>query len=201
MFKIDPAELRVALSQLREIKVELNAEVTDIYRGFVAVAYDSVLEETPQWTGHAAAQWNIGIEHIDMSTSNLYAEENLAVSKHIRAGVPMDDDSGDFLSSAKAAGDPAAIEEAKHRQGSNLEEILLTDVIYISNNVENMLNEAYASKLEENPNNYLREVNEPGHMIARTVEWFNSRLAVIDMASRARLRVARLSDSGIMESF
>ena len=195
MFVINPTERSKAKAELQKIRAAVNQEVLDIFRGFVVVAYDSVVDKTPQWTGHAAAQWNIGINHVDMSTSSLYAIQNLTVSEGVR-----DRNRVNGLPQAKSKGDPAAIAEAKRRQTGNVEQIKLDDIIFISNNVESLLNEAYADKLERNPNSYLREVNEPGHMVARTVEWFNSRVAILDPSMRARFKMAKLSDSGIMET-
>jgi len=190
-----PERSRV-LKELAAIRDGLHEELHEVFRGYVLAAYDSVLDKTPQWTGHAAAQWNIGVNHVDVSKSTLFLEENLRVSEVIRSAT------GDLyqLTPAKQVGDPAAIAEAKRRQGGKVDKITLEDVIFISNNVEAALKGSYASKLEENPNNYLRPENDNGHMVAKTLEAFHSRLAVVDEATRKRLRLVRLYDSGIMET-
>lgn len=194
MFTVGPTERSRVKAELKRIKEAMHQEVLDVFRGFVVVAYDSVVDKTPQWTGHATAQWNIGINYIDVSRSHLYLKENLAVEKAVTR------ESDKEYEPTKSAGDPEAIAEAKQRQTGIVEQIKLDDIIFISNNVESLLTGAYATKLEANPNNYLRDVNEPGHMVARTVEWFNSRVAMLDPATRLKFKMARLSDSGIMET-
>ncbi len=195
MFTISAKEASRVRGQLRELRLALNQEITDIYQGFITIAYDSVVDKTPQWTGHATAQWNIGINQIDVSRSHKYLKDNLAVSQSVESRREP------AQTPTKAAGHPEAIEEAKSRQTGFVQQIKLDDMVFISNNVESLLTGAYATKLEANPNDYLRPENDPGHMVARTLEWYNSRLAVIDKASRAKLRLVRLSDSGIMEQF
>lgn len=200
MFSISLVERTRFRAELAKVKAEIAQEVEDIFRGFVTVAYISVVENTPQWTGHATAQWNIGRNYMDVSGSTRYAEENLAVSERIRSNEGLDA-GGALHAAAKQMGDPEAVAEAKQRQEDVVMQIKLADLIYISNNVESLLNESYASKLEENPNNYLRQENDGGHMIVKTMGWFNSRLAAIDPVARLQLRTVRLSASGIMETF
>lgn len=194
MFDISSTERTRVLSEISRVRTEIHQEVLDIFRGFVLVAYDSVLDKTPQWTGHAAAQWNIGVHSLDVSKSNVFLAENIAVSEAIRSKSRLDK-----LAPAKQKGDVAAINEAKGRQTGDVERMQLKDMIYISNSVEAALRGSYASKLEENPNNYLRDVNLPGQMIMRTLHWFNSRLAVIDETAQLHLKMVKLSDSGVME--
>ena len=195
MFSISPAERSRFLSELAKAREALHEEVEDIFRGFVTIAYINVVENTPQWTGHATAQWNIGRNHIDVSRSHLFLKESLGVSKAVIG------DSDEKYAPTKQVGHPDAIVEAKSRQEGIVEQIKLDDIIFISNNVESLLTGAYATKLEANPNNYLRPENEGGHMVAKTVDWFNSRLAVIDPVARIQLRTVKLSASGIMETF
>lgn len=195
MLVITPEERTRVLAEIDKCRAEIHQEVLEIFRGFVMVAYDSVLDKTPQWTGHAAAQWNIGRNILDVSQSYTFAEENLRVSEEIR-----DRSGAGGLPAAKQVRHPEAIAEAKNRQAGTVEQIKLGDMIYISNNVESLLTEAYAAKLEENPNNYLRPENEGGHMVLKTLEWFNTRLAVVDPVAQISLRMVKLSDSGVMDT-
>lgn len=197
MFGITLAERKRASSELQKIRAKMDIEVLEIFRGFVTVAYINVVENTPQWTGHATAQWNIGVNFMDMSYSSLYEVQNAELSAEVR----REGERGGLHSVAKQVGDLEAITEAKQRQTGEIEQVQLNSIIFISNNVESLLKESYASKLEENPNRYLRDVNEGGHMVARTIEWFNSRLALVDPVARVQLAKVRLSASGIMESF
>jgi len=194
MVSITPADRATFRSDLSKARASLEVELEDIYKGFVVVAYNMILDETPQWTGHAAAQWNIGRNHIDVSRSHRYLKDRLSVSQSAR-----DKTTGD--TALKHKGDMEAIDEAKRRQSGAVSQIKLADVIFISNNVEDLLTGGYAQKLEENPNSYLREANDPGHMVMRTVEWFNSRLLVLSEADQKKLRLVKLSDSGLMETF
>ena len=197
MFSIATAESARVLRELKKAREQINREILEIYRGFVTIAYISVVENTPQWTGHATAQWNIGINSVDnISASGLYAALNMRISEEIRSKR-----ASGFASPAKKKGDPEAVNEAKKRQATKVKQIDLDDIVFISNNVENLLNEVYASKLEENPNNYLRPENDGGHMVAKTIGWFNSRLALIDPVSNIRLRKVTLAASDIMETF
>lgn len=196
MIEIAAAERSRVLGEIKKVRAEIHEEVREIFRGFVLVAYDSIVDKTPQWTGHAAAQWNIGVNHIDLSKSERFLEENLAVSAAIR-----DPQSGlGLLRPAKQVGDMEAIREAKSRQAGKAEKITLENVIYISNNVEAALRGSYASKLEENPNNFLRPENDGGHMILKTLEWYNTRLAKVDLVAQHSLRMVRLGDNGVMET-
>jgi len=196
MFKVDPVEKERFLAALKKRQTEINKEVLDVFKGFVTVAYSMVVDETPQWTGHAAAQWNIGINHIDVARSHLFLKDHLAMSRAVKGKY-------DGPIEPKRKGHSAAVEEAKRRQSGFIQQIRLADIIFISNNVEDLLTGAYARKLEENPNNYLRDENgpDPGHMIAKTLGWFNSRVAVLTPAERLKFKVAKLSDTGFMERF
>lgn len=195
MFDISAAERTRVLSDIANVRAEIRQEVLDIFKGFVIVAYDSIVDKTPQWTGHATAQWNIGVGHLDMSKNNRFLAENMAVSDAIRSKSGLEE-----LAPAKQRGDPAAVAEAKRGQAGKIRQITLDKVIYISNNVEAALRGSYASKLEENPNNYLRRENDGGHMILKTMEWFNTRLATVDIVAQHSLRMVKLSGSGIMET-
>ena len=195
MFSISSVERARVKFELKKIRAVYYKEVLDVFHGFVTVAYNIVVDETPQWTGHATAQWNIGINHLDVSRSHLYLKENLAVSRSVKG-----DSSKEFVSSKKK-GDPEAVAEAKRRQTGIVEQIKLADMIFISNNVEGLLTGSYAAKLEANPNSYLRSVNDPGHMVFRTIEWFNARMNLLDPAIRAKIKKVKLSDSGLMAKF
>ncbi len=194
MFSVSTKDRTKFLEALKATKKEINDEALEVYKGFVRVAYSIVVDETPQWTGHAAAQWNIGVSYLDVTRSHLYLKDHLEMSKAVRDRRP-----GPI--GPKKKGHHDAVDEAKRRQAGQVEQIKLDDIIFISNNVEDLLTGAYAQKLEENPNNYLRLKNQPGHMVARTIGWFNSRVALLTPADIKKFRIAKLSDTGVMETF
>ena len=197
MFFIAPDDQAAALSAVRRKRAQIHEELTQVYQGYVKAAYIAVVEHTPQWTGHAAAQWNIGINHLDVSRSHLFLKDNLTMSRIMEG----EDTKGAERPEAKKAGHIDAVDEAKRRQAGVPEQIRLGDIVLISNSVESLLTGGYATKLEANPNNYLRPENEGGHMVQKTVEWFTVRLKRLTPAQQAKFRLLKLSDSKIMETF
>lgn len=197
VFMVSAAEKRRFKSAVKKVKTELRQEVTDVFKGYVTVAFNMLVDETPQWTGHAAAQWNIGVDRLDMSTSSLFAEDRAEISRLFNSGKKV---SGESISKPlKHKSHPAAVNEAKERNSDKVLQIALDKVIFLSNNAVDTIEGAYAQKLEENPNNYLRRVNRPGHMVMRTVSWFESRMAMLSEAQQKQFAIAKLSDSGVME--
>jgi hypothetical protein len=196
-FVVSAAEKLRFKGAIKKAKAELRQEVTDVFKGYVTVAFNMLVDETPQWTGHAAAQWNIGVNRLDMSTSSLFAADRAEISGIFNSGKKV---SGELISKKlKYKAHPTAVNEARERNSDKVLQIALDKVIFLSNNAVDTIEGAYAQKLEENPGNYLRRVNRPGHMVMRTVSWFNSRMALLSEAQQKQLAVAKLSDSGVME--
>jgi len=140
-------------------KMEKKAVV--IYRGLVLKAYYRVAVETPQWSGNAASNWRIGVNRIDVSF------DTAVIDEHWGEAIPP-----------HQKGDLEHITPALNRERTKLTAIRsLDDKVFISNSSKgfgNRLHEfnqlhPYIVDLEENPNNFLRRVNLPGHMVSRVV--------------------------------
>ena len=74
--------------------------------------------------------------------------------------------------------------------------------VFITNAARDLSGDSYAGMLEANPNNYLRAVNEPGHMVARGVAKASAKFAMISPSDEASLRFLKLGDqinAGIRE--
>jgi len=196
-FYVSAAERLRFKSAVKKAKAELRKEVTDVFKGYVTVAFNMLVDETPQWTGNAAAQWNIGVNRLDMSTSSLFVEDKSEISDLFSSDKRVSE--AGFSKDPKYKAHPTAVNEAKDRNSEKVSQIALDKVIFLSNNAEDVLEGAYADKLEENTNNYLRRVNRPGHMVMRTISWFNSRMAMLNETQQRQLAMAKLSDSGVME--
>ncbi len=63
--------------------------------------------------------------------------------------------------------------------------------IFIANASRNLSGQAYTQKLEDNPNGFLRTVNEPGHMVARVVAKFGNK-GILSHQERLYYRSARI---------
>ena len=196
-FSVSAAEKLKFKDAVKVAKAALRKEVTDVFKGYVTVAFNMLVDETPQWTGHAATQWNIGVNKLDMSVSSLFAEDRAAVSSIFNSGEKVSDIT--LLKQPKWKAHSAAVNEARERNSDKVLQVALDKVIFLSNNAIDPIEGGYAELLEENPNNYLRRVNRPGHMIMRTVSWFNSRLVMLNEAQQRQLAMAKLSGSGVME--
>lgn len=199
VFMVSADEKRRFKDAIKEAKAELRQEVTDVFKGYVTVAFNMLVDETPQWTGYAATQWNIGVNRVDMSISSLFAEDRAEVSNLFSGNFKVSDQK--LRKPPKEKKHPAAVNEARERNSDKILQIALDKTIFLSNNVidTGKVKEAYAQKMEENIGNYLRRVNRPGHMVMRTEDWFNSRMAMLSEAQQKQLAIAKLSDSGVME--
>jgi hypothetical protein len=194
-FFVSAAEKLRFKAALKKAKAELRKEVTDVFKGYVIVAFNMLVDETPQWTGYATAQWNIGVNRLDMSTSSLFAEDRAEIAGLFNSDQKVSDIT--FSKKPKYKSHSAAVNEARERNSDKVLQISLDKVIFLSNNAVDPIEGAYAQMLEKNPNNYLRRVNRPGHMVTRTVGWFNSRMVILNEAQQRQLAVVKLSDSGI----
>jgi len=196
-FSVSAAEKLRFKRAVKVTKAKLRKEMTDVFKGYVTVAFNMLVDETPQWTGHAAAQWNIGVNMLDMSKSSLFIDDRVGISDIFDDDGPVSETK--LSKQIKCKAHPTAVDEAKKRNSDKVLQIALDKVIFLSNNAEDLFEGSYVEMLEENPNNYLRRVNRPGHMVMRTVGWFNSRMAILSEAQQRQLVIAKLSDSGIME--
>lgn len=132
----------------------------DMYRGICVDVFHYVVRNTPQWSGNAAANWNMGVGHRDTTYDTTLKVEQFAQAaadgaKHGAFGKPSFE-----------KGDAPAMLTAVGRNSGRPEQIQLGMPVYITNYARNLAGETYISRLEENPNDFLRPVNRPGHMVA-----------------------------------
>lgn len=142
----------------KQIDAEIAAmgEMLDgVARGIAVTAYGVVLEETPQWSGNAAANWNFSLGSPDESVDHTFKHD----LEHSTAPHALR-----YSMEAKSKGDPEAIQYAVQKNAGKESNVSFGSPVYITNNATNLSGESYIHMLELNPNNFLRPENEPGHM-------------------------------------
>lgn len=161
--------------------------ITEVYRGLAISLYNFAVFETPQWSGSAASNWNIRYGYpstqVDLSLKESNASERGALSSgrnqpRLKFGVPV-----------AQKGDARAVAVAAGRNQDSVATIrshLLP--IFITNATTDLNGVGYAQLLEENPNNYLRSVNDPGHMVARGTAKAYARFARLSPSDEFQLR-------------
>ncbi len=165
LFYITEAEKARFLKALNVEMARIRSEVTDVYKGFVIAVFHKLAMETPQWSGNAAANWNVGKDSIDYSV-NYTLKLAAAPDRSARMGLLHEWDTP--YGPAGTKGDTRAVMMAVARARPTMTSITLENKFYLSNSAKNLEHESYIQYLEENPNGFLREVNEPGHMVERT---------------------------------
>ena len=155
-------------ADLDKAVIELEAYVVDQYRTFCYGVFYHLVSETPQWTGNAAANWNVSTGSPDTESSDWVlqlAEENPESEAHKYPVMP----GGPFRK-----GHEQAVAMALAANDTVFPGILLTDKVFLANSAENLKGESYIFHLETNPSNFLRPENDGGGMVRRTVETFES---------------------------
>lgn len=157
----------LAAAQQLEIYGQRLGEVCEeIYRGLCIDMFHSVVMNTPQWTGNAASNWNLGVGHRDttydvtLKASN--QSERASQSKTRNASRTR------FGSPVAEKGDTRAADIAVSRNAGREQAITLTSTVFITNYSKSLSGETYIKKLEDNANDFLRPVNRPGHMVEIT---------------------------------
>lgn len=159
---------------------QINERVNRVYRGYCVIAFNHLVNNTPQWSGSAAASWNFSLGAPDLTPDRLMAE---SYESWKRPGVfePRFD-----------AHDVPAIARAKERNQGRDAQVRLGVDVFISNGSRGVSNEAYASMLENNPGGYLRPENEGGQMILKTRGMLGGSYGTITKAGAHKLRSVRL---------
>jgi hypothetical protein len=112
-----------------------------IFREFVWQVFCEILEQTPQWSGKAVANWNIGVGAPDYSW-----DENV--------GEKVDS----FALNVLQKGDNEWIEYAKFRNAGKLKEIKRREKVFITNSVWGDDDNGKASS-----NHYLEALQDPSY--------------------------------------
>lgn len=146
-----------------------------VYQGLCISCFNSTLFNTPQWTGNAAANWNLSSGEPNFTVNTFPDYFNIG-------GTPFSK-----LMPNQEAFDLAAI----RNESEGLAVSLKNPSVFICNASTDLNDEVYVSKLEENPSSYLRPENDPGAMIELTTTWFNS-LGDIDSEQATELASAEL---------
>ena len=153
---------------LDEFLAKAVLEATQVFRGFTVAVYFRLLVENPQWTGNAASNWNY----------NASGETTYLL------------DAG--MSYVGHKGDDRGISISVMRNAGREKVVTLETPVRLSNSSVNLKKVAYIALLEENPNNFLREVNNPGHMVERTSAGASS-IGVINPAMATEFKALSIS--------
>lgn len=182
MFMIKPAEADRFSKALDMALLDMTNECIQVYRGLAIAVFNYVAWETPQWTGNAASNWNFKAGAPDLSVDSTLKAGQLPVDRLM--GI-----------NALKKGNPAAVQRAASRNEGRQYEVTLGVPTCISNNAQELDGASYASYLEENPNNYLRDENEPGAMVSRGIAKAGARFALISPANAQALKSVTFGDS------
>ena len=146
---------------------DLQVHATKQFQMFCYGVFEYVLYQTPQWTGNAAANWNVSTgspdERIPADLLDL-AQYNTDKSGKF-ATLP----GGPFKK-----GDRQAVDIAIGRNYAEFDRITLKDEVFLANSSESLSGKSYIMHLEQNPGNFLRAENEPGHMVSRAIATYSS---------------------------
>ena len=111
-------------AQTEAIIIKAQAIHLDHFRSAVWALFRTILRSTPQWSGKAVANWNIGIDAPDFTVDEQAGEGG---------GVKTFSKGSNF--SPRAAGDNKWIEFAELMNKSKIRKILSKSTVYVSNGV------------------------------------------------------------------
>lgn len=162
--------------------LRVEAEVTNVFRGYCVAVYHRILLETPQWSGNAVSNWNFSVGVPDYTVDNTLLDETEGGSSLYQG----------LLRHVEGAskGDMSAIQVSTDRNLNRDVEVTLLAPVFISNACEDLSGDTYIMKLEENPNLFLRPENQPGHMVEYTVA--EARMMMLDEVSSTPFSVLRI---------
>ena len=180
MFHIENAE--DFTRQLRAKVLAMRMACDEITRGYVTAVFHWVAMETPQWSGNAAANWNFSLGAPDLSVSHTFKANSLR-------WVPK-----------FSKGETSTVMSAVNRARGSIQSMtVMGPSAFISNAAESLDNQRYIQHLEDNRSNFLRPVNNPGHMLERV--GFRAFMGVLSEPSKEalkRLKPGQLSNPGVV---
>jgi hypothetical protein len=196
IFYVDPVAKAKFIKELNAAVANMKREADEVFRGFATATFHRVLAETPQWSGNAAYNWNVSKNQED-GTVRYELKRAAAPDRSARAGLMDRWDSP--YGPAVSKGDPRAMVMSMRRATSTLLTVSINDKVFVCNSAESLDNESYIAYLEENPNNFLRAVNSPGHMIERTANTAASlgRLTPLQALALRALKPGQLNNGAV----
>lgn len=156
--------IAAAIADLQAFSAGAVQLVTEVYRGLAINAFHYVAMNTPQWSGNAASNWNIGLGTVDTTVTYELLSSNVA-ERASMTGRKRNYPRMKFGAPVAQKGDERGVQVATARAASKVPAVTLAVPVYISNAAEGLNRESYIQFLETNPDNFLRAVNEPGHMV------------------------------------
>ena len=169
LFYIKPEDKNRFLQSFKKALAAINQEVVEVYRGYVLNALHAIVRETPQWSGGAASNWNLdwGLPtyRVDTDLKTSAAADTVGSLLGLNVRDKSDRRAWDiaFLRASGAVNGLSAL--ALEPRGA-----FKLPTIFINNASKELDGSVYIQHLEENPNNYLRPENEPGHMVHFAVQ-------------------------------
>lgn len=191
--KVDPISAKQFEKGIDDWLLETEKNIVDVFRGFAVALFNYAVWETPQWSGSAASNWNLRYGYpssdvgYELKIGNISERGSLSGSRNVsrlKFGVPV-----------SQKGDGRAMTVAVARNADKPSTIIGHSLdIFITNASKSLSGESYIEMLETNPNNYLRAVNEPGHMLAYGSAKAMVIFADINQAQEAQLKSLSLGD-------
>lgn len=128
------------------------------YRDLVRAILGRLVRQTPQWTGNAAANWNVGINSPDTTFTVYYDESDIG-----------DDGSDDLEGVGRHKGHSTAVSRALRRNETKIATLRRSDRVFFTNAVQGdddlgRAGTTYYLEAMQNPTYWaakLRDVNKP----------------------------------------
>lgn len=175
--------------------IETEDFVTRVFRGYTVRVFGMVVAETPQWHGTAAANWRYAINAPDTGFDDGYVVPNSVSIKDGRHGFAK-------LVSRLAKGSTEAMGEAAGH-AADPSAVQLHDTVFITNSLIKATsdpedNPLYVESIELGEVD-LRQINEPGEMVKRTVQAYMGAFDVLDDGLAASWANSRMQPYQFME--
>lgn len=189
MLKTNLAEFRAGFNKWLK---QQEAAAVQVYRGLAATCFAYVVEETPEYTGESVANWTLRVGSPELKTTS-GIKMGRAVRRQGGRVDPVWNKPGTSLLPMIAegsGGNPKALRIAREALRRGFREITSLDqTVWLANATSFDHGNFAVGALEEPPAGWLREVNQPGHMMKRAVSYMGSRFRRIDYSNIRSLMV------------
>ena len=165
MLRVRKGEAEKFVAGLDKWLAELDEHLDQTFRGFCVSVYHYIVHETPQWTGHAAANWNLSVGSPDMSEDRTLM---FALDEAHRYPTPREGPS--------EKGHPRALALADQRNTGRDLDITVDTPVFITNAATDAQRQEYLDYLESGSGSSrpLRGINMPGHMRERAIGFYGN---------------------------